>query len=93
MKIVYLDSEYMCHLEDGDGRTEAETDVFDDIVDEAIPYYRYIPIGHEWTDEYGRVRHGIFVQATNSNAIDKVTQAVLIAEMQTALSILGVTEE
>lgn len=90
MKTIYLDSDYMCHLENAQGRTEVETDVFDGIVDEAIPYYRYIPQDEEWTDSKGRVLHGLFIQATDSNAIDRITQQAYIADMQNALSILGV---
>lgn len=82
----------MCHLEDAQGRTEVQTDVFDGIVDGAIPYYRYIPQGEEWTDSKGRVFHGLFIQATDSNAIDRITQAAYIADMQNALAILGVNE-
>lgn len=92
MKTIYLDSNFMCHLENDQGRTAVETDAFDGLVDEAIPYYRYIPEGEEWTDKKGRVIHGVFVQATDSNAIDRATQQAYISDMQNALAILGVTE-
>lgn len=90
MKTIYIDSEYMCHLENGQGRTAVETDVFDGVVNEAVPYYRYIPEGHEWADKKGRVFHGLFIQATDSEAIDRITQSAIITDMQNALSILGV---
>lgn len=90
MKTIYIDSNYMCHLENAQGRTPIETDAFDGIVDAAIPYYRYIPQGEEWTDSKGRVLHGLFIQATDSNAIDRIVQAAYINDMQNALSILGV---
>lgn len=92
MKSIYIDSDYMCHLEDGEGRTEVLTDMFDGVVDGAIPYYRYIPQGKTWTDNKGRDYHGLFVQATDSNAIDRITQTAIMTDMQNALSILGVTE-
>ena len=90
MKTIFLDSNFMCHLENAEGRTEIQTDVFDGIFDAAIPYYRYIPQGEEWTDSKGRVLHGLFIQATDSEAIDRITQQAYIADMQNALSILGV---
>ena len=90
MKTIYIDSNFMCHLENAQGRTPIETDVFDGTVDGAIPYYRYIPQGEEWTDSKGRVLHGLFIQATDSNAIDRITQAAYIADMQNALALLGV---
>lgn len=92
MKTFYIDSDYMCHLESAPGRREVQTDAFDGVVDGAIPYYRYIPEGEEWTDKKGRVIHGVFIQATDSNAIDRATQQAYISDMQNALAILGVTE-
>ena len=90
MKTIYLDDNYMCHLEDAPGRTEVQTDVFDSIVDAAIPYYRYIPEGKEWTNSKGRVLHGLFIQATDSAAINRISIQAYINDMQNALSILGV---
>lgn len=92
MKTIYIDSEYMCHLENADGRTEVQTDVFDGVVDGAIPYYRYIPDGAEWTNGKGRVFHGLFIQATDSKMIDRITTQSIIGDMQSALTVLGVTE-
>ena len=92
MKTIYIDSDYMCHLENADGRTEVQTDVFDSVVDEAIPYYRYIPDGVEWTNGKGRVFHGLFIQVTNSNMIDRITTQSIIGDMQSALAVLGVSE-
>lgn len=92
MKNIFLDSDFMCHLENAQGRTPIETDVFDGIVDAAIPYYRYIPQGEEWTDSKGRVLHGLFIQATDSTTIDRITMQAYIADMQNALALLGVTE-
>lgn len=40
----------MCHLDDAQGRTSIETDVFDGVGDATIPYYRFIPQGEKWTD-------------------------------------------
>lgn len=93
MKTIYIDENYMCYLEDGDNRTSVETDAFDETVDEAIIYYRYIPQNAEWTDPKSKITfHGPFIQATDSNAIDRAIQQAYIADMKTALEILGVTE-
>ena len=90
MKTIYLDSGFMCHLEEDGGRLPVETDVFDNVYNEAIPYYRYIPEGMEWTDEKGRTIYGTFIQATNSKMIDQIQREMSIADMQMALNILGV---
>ena len=92
MKSIYIDSDYMCHLESGEGRTEVQTDAFDGVVRETIPYYRYIPSGEQYTDKKGRTLHGLFIQAMDSNAIDRITRTAIMADMQNALSILGVGE-
>ena len=92
MKTVYVDSDYMCHLANDGTMIEVQTDVFDETVDDAIPYYRYIPQGYEWQDSKGRVFHGTFIQATDSAEIDRIVQQAYIADMQNALAILGVTE-
>lgn len=90
MKTIYIDSDFMCHLEDDGTMIEIQTDVFDSIVNDAIPYYRYIPQGYKWTDPQGRVLNGIFIQATNSIKIEHIIQQAYIMDMQNALEILGV---
>lgn len=92
MKTIYIGSDYMCHLESGDERTAVETDMFDRIVDRAIPYYRYIPQGEEYTNSKGRMIHGLFVQATNTEMIDRMTLQSFISDMQNALNVLEVGE-
>lgn len=92
MKTIYLDNNYMCHLENDGTMQEVQTDIFDGTANAAIPFYRYIPAGTEWVDAKGRFFHGLFIQATDSNAIDRANQQALIDDMQTALYILGVTE-
>ena len=93
MKTIYIDSEYMCHLENADGRIQVQTDVLDEVVDGAIPYYRYIPDGAEWINDKGRVFHGLFVQATDSKMIDQITMRSAIKNVRLALTVLGVTNE
>lgn len=44
---IYIDSEYRCHLENADGRTAIETDVFDEKCKGYIEGYKYIPISDD----------------------------------------------
>lgn len=92
MKTIYIDSEYMCHLENADGRTEVQTDAFDGVVDGAIPYYRYIPQGEEYINSKGRTIYGLFIQATDSEAIIRITTQSIMDDMTNALAVLGVSE-
>lgn len=53
MKIIYLDSDYKCHLVDDGTMTAVETDVFDGKCDAYIEGYRLIPTGSTWTRSDG----------------------------------------
>lgn len=55
---IYLDSDNICHLEDGGGMRAVETDAFDGKCREFIEGYRYISEGETWTRSDGEVFHG-----------------------------------
>ena len=59
--IIYIDSEYVCHLSNDGTMREVETDVFDLMPIEAIKGYRYVPQGEEWTRSDGTVFHGLMI--------------------------------
>lgn len=52
---IYLDENYICHLVQNDDGTylEYETDFFDDFAPEVIEGYRFVPMGHTWTNTNG----------------------------------------
>ena len=56
--IVYVDSEYKCHVTSGEGRTQVETDTFDGKCDAYIEGYRFVPSGQTWTRTDGVVFTG-----------------------------------
>lgn len=97
MKTIYLDSNFMCHATDDGTMTEVQTGAFDDLSNNAIELMRFVPEGATWTRPDGRVIHGEFIQATDSAKIDAYQRQWMedqaqMADMQTALEILGVTE-
>lgn len=57
-KKIYIDSDFKCHVSDGEGMTAVETDVFDGKCEEYIDGYRFVPAGDNWTREDGTVFHG-----------------------------------
>jgi len=61
MRTIYIDSDFKCHLENADGRTAVETDVFDDICNGAIECYTYRPL-----------ENGCFVQCFDTPTADKL---------------------
>lgn len=63
MKIIYTDSDYICHAENAEGRTPIETDVFDNVSDVALECYKFIPT-HD-----GKVD---FIQCFDSKTADQI---------------------
>ena len=97
MKTIYLDSNFMCHTINSGTMTEVQTEAFDDLCNNAIELMRFVPEGATWTRPDGRVIHGEFIQATDSEKIDAYQRQWMedlaqMSDMQTALEILGVTE-
>lgn len=46
--IIYIDSEYRCHVQNDGTMKEVETDFFDGMCEEYIEGYRFIPEGETW---------------------------------------------
>lgn len=59
--IIYLDSEFICHLTDDGTMRAVETDVFDGKADAFIQGYRYVPEGEVWTRTDGVMFHGLMI--------------------------------
>ena len=58
MKIIYIDSDFKCHVENDGVMTAVETHFFDGKCDEFIEGYRFIPSKSEWTSSDGEVFYG-----------------------------------
>jgi hypothetical protein len=58
MKIIYIDSEYKCHVSNDGTMTAIETDAFDGKCNAYVEGYRFIPDGETWTRSDGVVFHG-----------------------------------
>lgn len=68
MKIVYLDSDYICHLSQSIGFIPYETDIFDDKCDAFIEGYRLVPEGRTWRRNDGTIFNGLMISpAENLN--------------------------
>lgn len=67
MRTIYLDSNFMCHLDPADGRQAVETDAFDSLCAAALECYRYIPAGQAWTRPDGRITPGLFIQSVKES--------------------------
>lgn len=58
MRTIYLDADFLCHPDAGDGRTAVETDHFDGKCNAFLEGYRFVPSGETWTREDGEVFSG-----------------------------------
>ena len=61
MRMIYLDSDYKCHLYGDETMTLTETDFFDDKCETFIEGYRFVPQGEIWTREDGEEFEGIII--------------------------------
>lgn len=51
---IYIDSDYKCHTEPGEGLTEVKTNFFDEgMIQAYIEGYRFVPKGETWVRDDG----------------------------------------
>lgn len=90
--MIYIDSEYKCHLSDDGTMRSIDTDVFDGKCQAFIEGHRFVPDGESWTREDGVVFAGEMIAPWKP--YDELDQAQRqyereqLAEAKTAISIL-----
>ena len=94
---IYIDQEYKCHAENGEGLTPVETDFFDGKCQAYIEGYRLIPAGQSWTREDGVEFHGEMIAPWTDYAVLDETQREYerqqLEDMKAALELLGVNAD
>ena len=99
--IIYIDSDFKCHVSAAEGRREIETGFFDGKCDEWIESYRFVPEGETWTREDGEVFKGEMITPWKDLSEAYTAQIAYLerqnAQYEAALSeievALGVTSE
>lgn len=88
MRTIYIDSDYICHADYIDGRTAVETDALNEVLDVALPCYRFIPAHDE------KVELIQCIDSERERIIKEVREEAQaqLEDMKSALEILGVTE-
>ena len=71
---VFIDSEYKCHTEEGEGRREFLTPFFEGKCRAFIEGYRYIPEDETWEREDGTVFRGLMIAPWKDYAILSAAQ-------------------
>ena len=70
---IYIDKDFRCFAELGEGLEAVETGFFDGKAPGYIEGYRFIPAGHSWTSEDGTVYLGeAAFPVTDWEALDKI---------------------
>ena len=73
---IYIDKDYLCHAEPGEGLEAVQTVFFDGKAPGYIEGYRFIPAGHSWTGEDGTVYLGeAAFPVTDWETLDKIQRA------------------
>lgn len=96
---IFIDADYKCRLESGEGLREVETDSFSGKCRTFVEGYRLIPQGETWTDANGNHIRGEAVFPWRDYALleefQRQYEEMLAqqADMAAALALLGVVEE
>lgn len=94
---IYIDNDFKCHVIDDGTMTAVDTDAFDGKCAEYIEGYRLVPAGETWMREDGETFTGEmvspWVDCAALDAAQREYEREQFADMQAALSVLGVTNE
>ena len=94
--IVYIDSEFLCHISNTGGLTPVEATAFDGKCSRYIEGYRFIPAGQTWTRPDGVIFHGEMIAPAEDSRLLEAAQAAYEeaqaknADALAALEVLGV---
>jgi hypothetical protein len=92
--MIYIDSDFKCHVADDGSMVAIETDFFNDKCDDFIEGYRFVPEGQSWTREDGEVFHGVMIAPwkdySELDDIQRKYERDLYLEYKEALMVMGV---
>lgn len=92
--LVYIDSEYKCHVTNDSTMTPVETNFFNDKCQAFIEGYRFIPFGETWVREDGVTFTGEMISPwKNYSELDSAQRSYekeQLTEYKESLETLGV---
>lgn len=80
---IYIDSEYKCHVSQGEGMTAVDTEFFDGKCRRFIEGYRFVPAGETWMREDGQAFAGGMIAPWRDYSILEELQSVYDEQQQT----------
>ena len=95
--MIYIDSDFKCHVTDDGTMTAVETNAFDGKCPAYIEGYRFVPAGETWTRSDGTVFYGEMIAPWKPwQELDKAQrdyEREQLADALAALAILGVNAD
>ena len=92
--IIYMDTDFRCHLEDDGGMRPVETDFFDGRCAAFIEGYRLVPEGESWTRADGAVFRGYMIApAEDYSRLAKAQQQYECDEQAHLVELAALIEE
>ena len=95
--MIYIDSDFKCHVTDDGTMTAVETNAFDGKCPAYIEGYHFVPAGKTWTRSDGKVFYGEMISPWKPwQELDKAQRAYereQLADALAALAILGVNAD
>lgn len=95
--VIYIDTDYKCHVTADGTMTAVETGAFDGMCTEYIEGYRYVPAGQTWTREDGVEFTGEMISPwkpwAELDAAQREYERQQLADMQAALAEAVTAEE
>ena len=94
---IYIDNDFRCHTEPGDGLVSAESEFFNGKCRVFVEGYRFIPAGESWTREDGQIFAGEMIAPAEDIRILEAAQGAYEeaqaenADALAALEVLGVS--
>lgn len=93
--IIYIDSDFKCHVANDGTMAAVETEFFDGKCEEYIEGYRFVPSGESWTREDGEVFTGEMIAPWKDwHDLDEAQRGYerqQMEDMKEALNVLGVS--
>lgn len=97
MKIIYIDSDFKCHISNDGTMTEIETDFFDGKCDAYIEGYRFVPDSEHWTRSDGEIFYGKMIAPWKDHieldTAQREYEMQCIALYEESLKVMGVELE
>lgn len=86
--IIYVDSDYKCHLNNDGSMIEVESEFFNDKAQEFIEGYRCVPHGEKWTRADGKIFEGEMISPWKNYS--ELRDAQLIYEKELVMAALNI---